>query len=822
MYKQLAKPYIFKFVASFAGLVGANGVASAANTAADAALAGTSSTSWMSIGKSLLDGISGGFSAFGETFAQGIAKLGEFAYTHGMSNTGMSLMNSATGGGAATVGSYLGAGMSGVTIGTFIAGDKTLLGMNGMTTSVLGAALSAALLPGLGPIGLFIGGIAGGALNAFFGMGPKQYGQTTVKGGFSGEGFAGKMVTPWTQKGGVFRKGRSGEDPSPLGEPAQQFLNSLVGKSGASFARLITLSGDAARSVDGWSFAINRSLTTEEDMTKLFGDMADSMGAHVIPELEKFRAKGENLADTAVRMGDEYVITESIFRMMGFTAAATGIASLGMRDSLIQLMGGIQQTSATMDSYYKNFYTADEQQANSLRQVNDAFKVLGLVAPTTRDGFRALAETLVKDTTPAGQALFASVMALNPAFAAVTQSTEDMAAAMVQSAKDIADAQNAIIDAAKKTLDAAFAGVQRAVQAERDSITKQYTESLSVVNASISKLTSLSSALKSSVAGLNPLGRGQAQAEIKTALMLAKLGVFPTADSMSKALQSVAQPSEQLFRTFEDYKRDRILTSNDIDALGKLADDQLTIEQRTLKTLEDTQAGEMARLDGILKGAQDQIDAINGVNNSVLSVVDAIFAMNAALANFQMQSITTSAMQTGMGITNVNGLLAFSGAGASAASSSSANYSAAEILARRLGQRAAIDSIASPISSPAPGAPSVAFNPNDMSTWSQAQKDDWRASGKWPSFAVGTNYVPQDMVAKIHQGEAIIPKAYNRNNDSTNAALVAAISELKAEVRELRADAKRNALGMIVPIRKLAQINEKWEGDGIPPARAAL
>ena len=30
-----------------------------------------------------------------------------------------------------------------------------------------------------------------------------------------------------------------------------------------------------------------------------------------------------------------------------------------------------------------------------------------------------------------------------------------------------------------------------------------------------------------------------------------------------------------------------------------------------------------------------------------------------------------------------------------------------------------------------------------------------------PAFAVGTNYVPRDMLAQIHEGEAIIPRAYN-------------------------------------------------------------
>ncbi len=53
-----------------------------------------------------------------------------------------------------------------------------------------------------------------------------------------------------------------------------------------------------------------------------------------------------------------------------------------------------------------------------------------------------------------------------------------------------------------------------------------------------------------------------------------------------------------------------------------------------------------------------------------------------------------------------------------------------------------------------------------------------------PQFAVGTNYVPQDMVAMVHKGEAIVPKAYNPSADNAgNEKLISEVSALRAEVR---------------------------------------
>jgi hypothetical protein len=55
---------------------------------------------------------------------------------------------------------------------------------------------------------------------------------------------------------------------------------------------------------------------------------------------------------------------------------------------------------------------------------------------------------------------------------------------------------------------------------------------------------------------------------------------------------------------------------------------------------------------------------------------------------------------------------------------------------------------------------------------------------KIPEFAVGTNFVPSDMLAMVHKGEAIVPKAYNPSADNTgNEKLISEVSALRAEVR---------------------------------------
>ena len=67
--------------------------------------------------------------------------------------------------------------------------------------------------------------------------------------------------------------------------------------------------------------------------------------------------------------------------------------------------------------------------------------------------------------------------------------------------------------------------------------------------------------------------------------------------------------------------------------------------------------------------------------------------------------------------------------------------------------------------------------------------------GNLPSYDVGTNYVPRDMVAQIHEGEMIVPKQFNPSTSGlNNDGLKEELKALREEVAMLRAEARATAI----------------------------
>lgn len=369
------------------------------------------------------------------------------------------------------------------------------------------------------------------------------------------------------------------------------------------------------------------------------------------------------------------------------------------------------------------------------------------------------------------------------------------------------------VDALNSDANAAYSALQRSVNAELVQLQQNYNSAVEVAAASMEKLTASTSQLKSIVSAvtaaidtLSPMARGDANALIRSQTGI--IGSGGTADeaAISRALAALQRPTEDLFATRLEWQRDQAEATNNIAALGAVAENRLTIEQQMLDTAESTQRllksafeAEKNRLDNILIEAKKQLDTLNGINTSILTLGDAITVFNAsvlALATKTNQPAPTPISTAGMAVSPE------AAAAAAAATAATATYTALATI------------VMGPNESGTYGGVSLSGGPSGAtySLWENDLTKVVRAlsPGQIPSFDVGTNYVPYDMTANIHRGERIVPAADNYK-------LMQGSEELLAEVRMLRAEVRAVANNTA----KSAKLHDQWDGDGLPETRAA-
>lgn len=391
---------------------------------------------------------------------------------------------------------------------------------------------------------------------------------------------------------------------------------------------------------------------------------------------------------------------------------SVGVASLAARDRLAQMAGGVDALAAQSSFFAQNFLTQAEQLAPTQKAVAEQMAAMGYASVTTSEQFKVAVQGLAQSgalATEAGAKAYAGLLAIAPAFKAVadaaaelekkrsglngqifdlthsaTEATArarqlELAAldaslrplqkrvyALQDEAKALADNETALLS----FVDSAMAGLTRAIGAQKAVVTKAYEQSVAGitagidgVNAAIAKTSSLSSSLKSTLSGLTlegqeGSGRAAAQAQLEAALAIAKAGgVLPDADSIQSALATASRSSAADFASFLDYQRDFAKTASVIAELSGLTDVKLTDQQRQLEVLKDQKdlaqkayEAEMERLDDLLTTAQQQVDAIHGVDNSVMTVTTAIATLTAAIGALKVSATPSNPTAPGMSV----------------------------------------------------------------------------------------------------------------------------------------------------------------------------
>ena len=504
---------------------------------------------------------------------------------------------------------------------------------------------------------------------------------------------------------------------SVLGETGLQAFGAVGLASEATRKNLITLVGGLDElSSQTASFAQNYLTDAERlaPVSKALDAALESLGLATIPQTrDQFKALVQSL-DLTTENGQK-----------------TFAALLDVQDAFAQVH---PEVAATADAVNNLAYQQKEQRALDIQRMEALGDAEGALAAQRADALKAL----LSDQARITQAQIYAAQDAKKVYDSLT-SVADGALSKL----------SASINAEKSRINAAYTqqtdSIRAATQASVDSAQKSLQAAQTQVQALQTIFGALDSALSSTKieSDAATIGRRQAAQAVLNAAALNPSNLTDN-KSLTAAIAAVTNQSDtRLFGTFEDYARDQARTNNAIAALKDSAGVQVDAAETMAKQMSDaidalqksgeaqlqvvqesTQA-QLDKLDQTLATETAQLDALKGINNSVLSLKDALAVFADSIGKLQ-QSPTATGNSTGVLIQGLyQGLLGRTG------SDEEINYWKGLAL-----QGLSADEI----------------------RYRFLNSDEYK---KKNSFAVGTNYVPYDQDARIHAGERIIPAADN-------------------------------------------------------------
>lgn len=709
-----------------------------------------------------------------------------------------------------------------------------------------------------------IAGVVAGVFNRAFG---RKLADLGVTGEFGGtEGFQGQNFT--FEKGGFFRSDRT--RTSELDPQFQSALSNQFKAIQVQTALMADSLGLGTESIANFTKDVRLSFNglTEEQIAQKIEDefvaINESLASLALGSSE-FTRYGETSAQALTRLSSSLLAANSAFELLGYTLYEASLQGADAASSLVQAFGNVESFQQSVSRYYEDFYTESERFDAATQQLAGSLEDLGLALPADRLAFRAEVERALADSN---DELFASLVKLAPAFAELTKSTDELAAAAIAAAKETAAAaERAARDAytaAKSATDAAFAGVQRAIRAESESAKQVLTETYNALTKTLnaqkdaalaaqdvaqenaSTIRSLFGLLQNEIEALiDAAGAGmtaaQGRAFIEQAIATARTtGYLPEQDSLATAISAVTSSFEEsTYTTAFEQRRDRLVLANRLTELQELTGDQMTIAEQQLKAAKDqlelldqqlTEAKdnyeELIRSNedyyaSQLDFAQKQLDALRGVDSSVKSVQDAMSQLAAAIsaevasraktvaapvaAALQPYSVEDTGAQRQAKVEAQTGVVLSPG--------DSALKAAAKVLYQSINGGASTAQYNA-------AAAAVGGDIGKAVGW-DGSREGAENLRKIYGFAKG-GYYPGGLALVGEQGPELINfkqpgMVYTADQTST---MMGGGVALVDEVRALRGDNQAQARAMVQIQARLTKLMERWDANGLPETRA--
>jgi tape measure domain-containing protein len=611
----------------------------------------------------------------------------------------------------------------------------------------------------------------------------------------------------------------------------------LAGGDAAS--KMIDLVGGIEAFTAATSFYYENFYSAEERANKQLEQMTElfsAMGMALPDSRDAFRA----LVESAQAAGDQALVASLLQIAPSFISMKTAIEALG---------GEVESVTESMIvSAQELKRIADERyslETQLLQLEGNTVELRARELDKIHESNRGLQERiyLIEDERIAQEQMLESlriaydnaVIATDQAFSRLQVSLRNELDTSLQKAKRDLDQTLALIDTQRQA-----AGVARDLA----------SESIIAISSVFELLTNEINDLGSSV--LATQTSAQARLFITQALQTAQTtGYLPTSADLGRAITQArgGMGSEQFATAFEQ-QRDNLRLRNELISLQEISGDQLTEFERQLAVSEETLAAlntqseqaetyyqqviEQAQThhDEQLQAAQDRLDALRGIDNSVLSVADAMNRLSSAISAEMSARTAIETVTVPTGNTrekqfidlydkvlertpDAEGLQYWIDSGLEAADATKYFIDSTENKVQEITRM--YESILSRAPDPA-GLNYWVSSGGSLQDIQQAIATSAEATAL-RGFANG-GYYPGGMAMVGERGPELInfsSPGMVYNNERLRSAMGG--GDTAAELRALREDNRIQSRAMVAMQSRMAKVIEQWNGDGLPQER---
>lgn len=397
-----------------------------------------------------------------------------------------------------------------------------------------------------------------------------------------------------------------GFSTDPKGTAADNIQSGVMDASGAYVYR-------NGRNAERGSYSTELNLEVQRmmvaavraaDVSQIYKDIAGSV--------DLYSASAEQLTTVLAQLAQITTLRTAFDKInLGADALTT---------TLISAAGGLDTLTTAASSYYDGYFTSAEKQANLGKSLADQFTALNVAMPTSRAEFRALVESLDR-TTVSGQTTVGTLLSMSQTFGTWADAAATATASVAASAESLA----AMVTTAQSDLKSAYDTQASALESTRDKFD--------------GFATSLKSFRESLVTGeLSPLdgaGKyGAAKQQYDSIKTKARLGDAAAIEQLQSVSQSFLEASRSMYSSGDAYNADYADVLATLDSTESLATRQYNIAVESLSDL------------------HLQVNALVTINDSVLSVADAVNKLYAA--QFNASTGATSGSTAGSSLSSIS------------------------------------------------------------------------------------------------------------------------------------------------------------------------